>query len=258
MQRNLSKTSYDRKKVSIFQLVYNNGSRSSHRRPTYFSFIRILSYEELQLLAVLSTLEQSATFLSLDCDEPSKDGDILRSLNFYFLGAACGLVILAVCSDYLVKQHMLFLPIYVMNCLQLAFFSFCLVYGSVAQPEAPFYPFIAIEGLLNAQVQFYLLFLTPLLIADKYRLTQEVTPAGTIIATNICLTYMICSFVRGMLDYCLYTRLEVTITSQRWVPIVLVALAIALGWKKAMAECRAEREQRRLRTASSTNNQVTN
>ena len=68
MQRNLSKTSHD-KKVSMFQLVYNNGtSQKWAKRPAYFSFIRILSYKELQLLAVLSTLEQSATFLSLDCD----------------------------------------------------------------------------------------------------------------------------------------------------------------------------------------------
>ena len=53
---------------------------------------------------------------------------------------------------------------------------------------------LAIEGFFEAQAQFYLLFLTPLRIADKYRLTQEVTPAGTILATTLLLTCLFCNF----------------------------------------------------------------
>ena len=76
----------------------------------------------------------------------------------------------------------------------------------------PCYSLIVTEGFFNAQAQFYLLFLTPLRIADKYRLTQEVTPAGTIIATNLCLTYLICSFVRGVAIYLMRDLLKASIT----------------------------------------------
>ena len=96
----------------------------------YFSFARILGYKELQHLALLSTLEQIATFLSLDCDQPELDGTggSYKSLKFYFIGAAAGLLVLALSSIFLrAKQPMLFLPIFTLNCLQLAFFSFCLV-----------------------------------------------------------------------------------------------------------------------------------
>ena len=53
----------------------------------------------------------------------------------------------------------------------------------VAEIQEPNEKLIAITGFLEAQAQFNYLFLTPLKIADKYRLTQEVTPAGTLIST---------------------------------------------------------------------------
>ena len=197
-------------------MVYDNGRSSTWpNRPCYFSYLRIIKYKEFQLLALLSTLEQIACFLSLDCDQPQLgDIGIYGTLGYYFSGAAAGLVVLAFCSDCFVKPHMLFLPILVVNIFQLIFFLVCLIYGNLIEGDdlpVPFYPFILVEGFFTAQAQFYLLFLTPLRIADKYRLTQEVTPAGTIIATNICLTYLISSYVRGSISYLLVQQFQTSL-----------------------------------------------
>ena len=93
---------------------------------------------------------------------------------------------------------MLFLPIFFVNIFQVIFFLVTLIYCTlIADIANPNQIVIAIEGFFEAQAQFYLLFLTPLRIADKYRLTQEVTPAGTIIATNLCLTGLLTAYARS-------------------------------------------------------------
>ena len=48
-------------------------------------------------------------------------------------------------------------------------------------------------------MQFYIYFLTPIRIATKYRLTQEVTPAATIVATTIASTYMTSKAIRYLI-----------------------------------------------------------
>ncbi len=87
------------------------------RRPKTFSYAQTLRYKEMQLLLVLSVLIQSSCYISLDIDKPYKDGDERFPLEFYTGGAACGLVVLAIWSDCLIKQHMLFLPIVAINTL---------------------------------------------------------------------------------------------------------------------------------------------
>ena len=42
-----------------------------------------------------------------------------------------------------------------------------------------------LEGTIDMQVQFYMYFMAPIYIARIHRLTQEVTPAGTIISLNM-------------------------------------------------------------------------
>ena len=81
---------------------------------------------------------------------------------------------------------MLFLPILGYFVLLLIFLSASLVAFIVSdRQDSDNFLLVAIEGFLQVKLQFYLIFLTPLRIADKYRFTQEVTPAGTIFAVNV-------------------------------------------------------------------------
>ena len=92
---------------------------------------------------------------------------------------------------------MLFLPIITICTIQLFYWIFCLLFFAfVDHTYKQNRIIVGIEGFLEAQVQFYLFFMTPLRIADKYRFTQEVTPAGTIIAANLCLSCVGCLFIR--------------------------------------------------------------
>ena len=67
---------------------------------------------------------------------------------------------------------MLFLPVLVTTMMFLAFllvtFIVARVLGGISNPNELL---LAVEGFFEAQAQFYLLFLTPLRIADKYRIT---------------------------------------------------------------------------------------
>ena len=67
---------------------------------------------------------------------------------------------------------MLFLPIFVTTSQLLIFLLVTFIVsrflGGISNPNEIL---LAIEGFFEAQAQFYLLFLTPLRIADKYRMT---------------------------------------------------------------------------------------
>ena len=41
------------------------------------------------------------------------------------------------------------------------------------------------EGLLDDFVQFYMYFMAPIQIARRYRMTQEINPAGTLLSVNM-------------------------------------------------------------------------
>ena len=47
------------------------------------------------------------------------------------------------------------------------------------------------QGLFKAPVLFFLLYLSPLRIANKYRKTQEVNPSGSVIAVVACVTQIL-------------------------------------------------------------------
>lgn len=197
-------------------------------------------------MALISTLESVAAFLSLDCDFPTEAYDhVYEVLKFYFIGATSGLTLLAFVSDFFVKQQTLFMPILVVNCFQLAALVGFLIYEMMASQHAvPCYPIITIEGFFHAQAQFYLLFLTPLRIADKYRPTQEVTPAGTIIALNLCITQLVCLVVRSLVSDLLVLKLHASVSIQRLAPVVFLILVIVLVATHAFREYILNREMR--------------
>ena len=96
---------------------------------------------------------------------------------------------------------------------------------------------IAIEGFVEVQAQFYLFFVTPLRLADKYRITQEVTPAGTIYAINITIATLVSCYVRFIIFNSLKLR-DAPAFVQRMLPLGLVALAMAICFKPAVHEYR--------------------
>ena len=162
----------------------------------------------------------------------------LWPLEYYIYGSAIGVIVLALYSHCFISQHMLFLPIMVTSSMLLTFFvvtwivARCL--GGIANPNQIL---LAIEGFFEAQVQFYLLFLTPLRIADKYRLTQEVTPAGTILATTLCLTYLFCNFF-GTLLRKIDKEFEISEPVKRCIPMGLIVVVLVFSWSPSIKEFR--------------------
>lgn len=150
------------------------------------------------MLIVLSFLEQTAGYVSLDSDKPYES--VHYELKWYFSGAVIGLIILAMLSACITRQYFLFFPVTCILTFQFIFVTGTLIYslwtGGIDNPNQVV---IGIEGFFEAQAQFYLLFLTPLRIADKYRATQEVTPAGTIISSNICIAGFACAYLRSII-----------------------------------------------------------
>ena len=107
------------KKRTIYDIVYENRSdKSSMRkklgisRPLYFSFIRILNYNEVIRLILLGTFSQLASYINLNEDHPEQNHKIrFWPLMYYMYGSSAGLAFLAIYSDCFTRQHMLFAPI---------------------------------------------------------------------------------------------------------------------------------------------------
>lgn len=56
----------------------------------------MLTYPEVRVLILLSFIEQTASYVSLDSDKPYEDDHY--ELKYYFSGAVIGLVVLAMIS----------------------------------------------------------------------------------------------------------------------------------------------------------------
>ncbi len=138
---------------SVFQMVYHTNKEGSKKnlRPTYFSITRVMKFKEMQLLCVVSTLEQIACYMSLDIDNTWTDADTTE-LSFYFYGASLGLAVLGLVTDCVIKQHMLFFPILGMLMIQLVFYLVILVYGTlIVNLQMPNDIIIGLEGFFESQ-----------------------------------------------------------------------------------------------------------
>lgn len=91
------------KEKNFFKLIYGgkNLPNGDKNRRVQFSFVTVLSYPEVRLLLVLSTLTLAMLPIDIDSDKP--DFDITGSLQWYSYGSAIGLVCLACYSDFLIK-----------------------------------------------------------------------------------------------------------------------------------------------------------
>ena len=170
-------TTNSSEKKSIYQIIYEDDVRMRESkwaiRPATFSFNNIKNLREVRLLVMIATLVQTAQYLNIDEDHPQDDKKIAHwPMVYYIYGSSLGLIALALYSNAFKSQHMLFLPIMFTTCMLLLFLVTCFVVARILGGiDNPNEILLAIEGFFEAQVQFYILFLTPLRIADKYRLT---------------------------------------------------------------------------------------
>ena len=126
-----------------------------------------------------------------------ESADIDYPFQSWVLGSALGVLLIAVFSDCIFKNRMVFLPI-----ATFASFQFIMQVGVlIADIVNPNFVrnngyILLFEGMVESSIQFYLYFLTPIQIATKHRVTQEITPAATIIATEISVTYITSRFIK--------------------------------------------------------------
>ena len=85
-------------------------------------------------------------------------------------------------------------------------------------------------------MQFYLFFLTPIKIATKYRATQEVTPAGTVIATVMSVQYLFGNLLRALIHFRLNDSDSDTPLLDEIIPIILYLLAFLCIYKNLRKE----------------------
>ena len=83
-------------------------------------------------------------------------------------------------------------------------------------------------------MQFYLFFLTPIKIATKYRATQEVTPAATVIASVMSVQFILSKFILAIIHARLQEQdspylLEV-------LPIILYLIAVPFIYSSVREE----------------------
>ena len=156
----------------------------------------------------------------------------LRQVGFYIGGAVLGLLTMAIYSQYLFRQQMLFLPIVFTTSLLLTYNLGSFAYSlSKSDPIRNSYK-VAIEGFFHAPVSFYIFYLTPTRIADKHRFTQEVNPAGTIITMVLCISEIVSAVftavILGILE-----AFDADWHVQRLIAVVILVIAIITFWSAA-------------------------
>ena len=110
----------------------------------------------------------------------------------WVIGSAVGIFLLSILSDCIFKNTLLFTPIAACLLLQIIE-DIGLFIAEYINPTFNTYNqyLLFAEGFIESTMEFYLLFLTPIKIANKYRITQEVTPAASVIATVMSVSYML-------------------------------------------------------------------
>jgi len=105
------------------------------------------------------------------------------------------------------------------------------------------------EGLIDDQVQFYIYYIAPIQIARIYRLTQEITPAGTLIALN-----MVIGIVGGTLLNSLINSSVPNDIHGAWmrvIALIMLCISLIIIAKKAKVEWDTSRKlQKRSKSES--------
>lgn len=120
--------------------------------------------------------------------------------NFYLAGGATSLCAIASISDFIFKRKKKFFPLMVWLFVSMIY-QFCCLMISLFKKVEDRNITEFIQGYIDTSTTFYFLILSPIMIAYSNRATQEITPAGTIIAINVTmvalLDYIITEIIVG-------------------------------------------------------------
>jgi len=172
----------------MYEMIYSrNKSLQEDSRLTYFSFATVMSYAEELYLGIFSVLYTVSAGLTIELARPY-EGSLLWPFTYYTYGATAGLLIVIVVSDFIFQQRMVFAPIFLFGSLSLCFHCVYLIvhlvnHGSFELTTRQW--LMACEGCFDITIQFYMYYMAPIQIARLHRLTQEITPAGTLISMNM-------------------------------------------------------------------------
>lgn len=95
-----------------------------------------------------------------------------------------------------------------------------------------------LEGIFDMVTQFYMYFMAPIQIARIHRLTQEVTPAGTIISLNMIVGVFGGTMLQKLFNSIHWFGYEVWL---RVIALALMCLALGIIWKRASEEWKLSR-----------------
>ena len=176
---------------NMFDLVYrsrgkNKAGLKGDVRLKYFSFVRVINYSEVQRLAIYSALYIAASSANIALARPL-DSPSRWPFEWWVTGGAVSLVGVMLASGRVFKARRLFGPPFLLVSLSGAAHLGLLLAALIDQDLAlhDHWWVMFLEGMLDCAVQFYIFYMAPTQIARKYRLTQEVTPAGTILSVNM-------------------------------------------------------------------------
>lgn len=95
---------------NMYELIYSkNNSLKDDNRLTYYSFYEVMTYPELKFLSVFSIFYIASISVNLQLAQP-KDSGLEWPFTYYVFGAATGLTIVALLSDFIFQQRMCFGP----------------------------------------------------------------------------------------------------------------------------------------------------
>lgn len=197
-------------------------------------------YPETLRLLLFSLLHETGAQIVFVLDT-STDVDLKdEERNFYIYGSVTGLLLLALFSDCLFKRRMVFLPIATLTLISILFYLGLIIY-SIFGPIENFMAIIFFEGMVQTPQQFYMFFYTPIRIADQYRFSQELTPAGTLIAVILVNTMLFSSGLRICFQG-LINESDMNPTYARLIPLAFLVLSFVVVRMAAYQEFKDSKE----------------
>ncbi len=95
---------------NMYELIYSkNNSLKDDNRLTYYSFYEVMTYPELKFLSIFSVFYIASISINLQLAQPL-DSSLEWPFTYYVFGAATGLAIVALLSDFIFQQRMCFGP----------------------------------------------------------------------------------------------------------------------------------------------------
>lgn len=195
----------------------------------------VLLYSDVQVLVMANFFRQMSDTLSYSLKiggQNFKTTDL--EYNYYVMGGAFSLVVIAAFSERVFKQRNKFFPLFVWTSILMLYQLINFIVSLFMKiPEASATAFMF--GFIENSTTFYYLFLAPIMIAYERRASQEVTPAATIITINVV--------VVSLLDYIL-SEIVVLIVQAAFksdtvgrIPVILsLIIAILILRKRALNE----------------------